>query len=245
MACPNTGESEWVEIYNPDSILYILYNWQIKDALGNSRVFSTTISAQSYAVVTLSSGIINNEGDAVYLDRPDGQRLSSAQLPACHKGKSFVLQSGAWIETSTSTKGAANIIDTSALITDSSEMNDTSSDNQDDNILEESNTSAVSESIPPFSYAAPSSLPLPQLTDLNASSSASPSGVVLSMETKADDHEQDQSSAPFVENTLPFWYEKYFIFTLLGAGSLCVGWSGFQLFQWYTEQYAQNDLQVV
>ncbi len=237
MACPETGESEWVEIYNPDTMFYMLNNWQIKDALGNSRVFSTTISGQSYAVITLSSGIINNEGDVIHLEKPDGQRISSAQLSACHKGKSFIFQDGAWRESATPTKGSANIVSTTTLITDTSgEV----SDNEENLQLETENEREMlpEETAPKNqtnSFVSP--YKLPDLGLFTSTESASPAGTVLGS------HEEEITH--FEDPVTPFWYKKYFIFCLGLIGFAGVGWGSFHLYQWYTEQYAQNDFEAV
>lgn len=69
MTSPESGEQEWIELYNPYSFALPLDEFQIDDGEGGSRpkFLSGTIPPHSYFVVTLSSGIFNNEGDQVRL----------------------------------------------------------------------------------------------------------------------------------------------------------------------------------
>ncbi len=69
MTSPESGEKEWIELYNPYSFALPLDEFQIDDGEGGSRpkFLSGTIPPHSYYVVTLRTGIFNNEGDQVRL----------------------------------------------------------------------------------------------------------------------------------------------------------------------------------
>jgi hypothetical protein len=109
MACPETSEKEWVELYNPDSQSYQLVNWKLKDSVGNTRLLNGSINAQSFAAFDLSSSMLNNDGDSISLETPSGGQLFSDTFGQCQKGHSFVYYDDAWQETVTVTKGTPNI----------------------------------------------------------------------------------------------------------------------------------------
>lgn len=108
MACPNTGDPEWVEIQNLDSSPYILNNWQLKDSQNNSRYFSNSIPAQGFLVVAVTPAMLNNTGgDQVSIVRPDGVTTSWASYLSCEKGKSLIFSGQSW-EIADPTPGLAN-----------------------------------------------------------------------------------------------------------------------------------------
>ena len=70
MANPNTGENEWVELYNDNDYFVTLDNWMIDDQTGGGATpfyFSLTIPAFSYNSVNLSKTMFNNDEDQVNL----------------------------------------------------------------------------------------------------------------------------------------------------------------------------------
>ncbi|HOY60886.1 MAG TPA: lamin tail domain-containing protein [Candidatus Woesebacteria bacterium] len=71
MASPDTGQDEWIEIYNPSSESISLKDFCFYDRLENSRCFydDAIISPLSYFSHSFSSGFLNNDGDTVtFLD---------------------------------------------------------------------------------------------------------------------------------------------------------------------------------
>lgn len=65
---PNSGESEWVELYNNNDFEVELSKWSLDDISngGSAPVtFTLVIPAKQYKVVDLSSSIFNNSGDSV------------------------------------------------------------------------------------------------------------------------------------------------------------------------------------
>lgn len=70
MVNPETGNNEWVEIYNNNDFSVNLNNWYIDDAenSGSSpKKFSIIIDAKNYEVINLTSAIFNNDGDIIRL----------------------------------------------------------------------------------------------------------------------------------------------------------------------------------
>ncbi len=67
MANPDTGQDEWLEIYNPSSESISLKNLCFYDQSKNSRCLSedVSISPFSYFTHSFSSGFLNNDGDTV------------------------------------------------------------------------------------------------------------------------------------------------------------------------------------
>ena len=89
---PQTGENEWVEIYNANDFTVNLTNWYLDD-LENAgslpKKFSLTIQPKSYAVFNLSTSIFNNDADAVRLLDFEKKEKDSFEYQNSQKGKSF------------------------------------------------------------------------------------------------------------------------------------------------------------
>ncbi len=98
MACPNTSESEWVELQNTEDAAYTLTNWQVRDSQNNTRYFTSQIAAQGYVVIPIAPAMLNNTGgDQVSLIRPDGAVASWISYSTCIKGKSLTFNGQNWI----------------------------------------------------------------------------------------------------------------------------------------------------
>jgi hypothetical protein len=114
MACPETGESEWVEFFNPNSTTVTLTGWKLRDSSSNSRTFSLTIAPLQFTATDLSSAILNNDGDALIVLDQSGNEVLSYELPECEKGQSYVFTNGSWISTSSPTKNQMNYLSLNA-----------------------------------------------------------------------------------------------------------------------------------
>jgi hypothetical protein len=67
---PPSGDKEWVELYNGNDFAVQLQNWFIDDIENGGaspKTFSLSVPANGYAVLELSTGIFNNDGDSVRL----------------------------------------------------------------------------------------------------------------------------------------------------------------------------------
>ncbi len=70
MVYPETGEHEWIELYNNNDFPVSLTNWYLDDGENTGstpRPFTLSIEAKIYNTVELSSSIFNNDTDQVRL----------------------------------------------------------------------------------------------------------------------------------------------------------------------------------
>lgn len=92
MANPDTGEKEWVEIYNDNDIAVTLENWSIDDienAGSSPKQFTLTIEAKNYIIYDLSSSMFNNDGDSVRLLDTNKNVIDSFEYTTTTKTKSL------------------------------------------------------------------------------------------------------------------------------------------------------------
>jgi len=92
MVAPNTGEKEWVELYNDNDFSVTLSDWYIDDIAdsGSSpKKISITISAKSYGVIELSTSIFNNSGDTVGLLDFSGNEKNTFTYDYSESGKTW------------------------------------------------------------------------------------------------------------------------------------------------------------
>jgi hypothetical protein len=108
VACPETGEPEWIEFYNPSLSVQNIHNWMIEDSQSNHRSISFVINPQTYYVFEINPGMLNNTGDSLRVKNQNGDLLYSVTFQGCQKGYSFIFQNSQWQEVSTITKGQAN-----------------------------------------------------------------------------------------------------------------------------------------
>jgi hypothetical protein len=107
-ACPVSGETEWIELYNPETQPFTLTNWKVRDASQNSKAVFATIPAQGWGVVSWTGSLLNNTGDTVTFVTPTGEDLWELSFEACQTGQSWVFHQNEWRLTGTPTKGAIN-----------------------------------------------------------------------------------------------------------------------------------------
>lgn len=70
MVYPESGQSEWIELYNGNDFSVSLNNWYIDDIENGGatpKQFSQQIPAKGYATLTFSSSLFNNDQDNVRL----------------------------------------------------------------------------------------------------------------------------------------------------------------------------------
>ncbi len=111
MAYPTEGP-EWIEIIStlPNSIID-LDGMTIYDAAGKILTLNGLLTPdQPYMAFSLNSAKLNNGGDTVYVKNADGHDIDILTYDSSKKGVSWALdESDAWLETTTSTPGAANV----------------------------------------------------------------------------------------------------------------------------------------
>ncbi len=70
MVNPQTGEEEWIELYNNNDFDAVLIRWSvddIEDGGSTPKTFTITIPSRGYSVVELGTSLFNNDGDSFRL----------------------------------------------------------------------------------------------------------------------------------------------------------------------------------
>ncbi|MCX6730884.1 MAG: lamin tail domain-containing protein [Candidatus Roizmanbacteria bacterium] len=89
---PQTGEKEWIEIYNGNDIQVNLKNWYIDDIENGGstpKTFEQIVDPYSYSVIELSSSLFNNDGDSVRLLDMNKNEKDSMEYGKISQGKSM------------------------------------------------------------------------------------------------------------------------------------------------------------
>jgi len=92
IVAPNTGEKEWVELYNDNDFEAKLVDWyidDIEDGGSKPKKFTLNIPAQSYKTVILPNGFFNNSGDSVRLMDFEEQEKGNFSYTSSKKGLSW------------------------------------------------------------------------------------------------------------------------------------------------------------
>jgi hypothetical protein len=92
MVYPETGEKEWIELYNGNGFSVHLDYWYIDDRENSGstpKVFSLTIEAHSFASFDLSTSLFNNDADSVRLLDPFKTEVDSFEYTKGFKNNSF------------------------------------------------------------------------------------------------------------------------------------------------------------
>ena len=92
MVNPESGNNEWVEIYNNNDHSVSLTNWFLDDlenAGSSPKTFSLEVPAKSYKVFNLSSSMFNNDGDSVRLLDFNKTLKDDFEYSSSTQGKTF------------------------------------------------------------------------------------------------------------------------------------------------------------
>lgn len=92
MVAPNTGENEWIELYNDNSYDVTLIDWFIDDvaeAGSTQKKINISIPSYGFALVDLSQSIFNNSSDQVRLVNPLNKEIDSLTYDFSERGFSF------------------------------------------------------------------------------------------------------------------------------------------------------------
>lgn len=131
--------SEFIELFNTGSSAVDVGGWQVDDAEGGSGAYTippgTTIAAGGYVSLTraVTKIALNNDGDTVRLLVPDGSVKGSFSYDDSSEGLSWNRQGSGYVESTTVTPGAANVITTAA--TTAAEAEEGTSTEYSDDIL--------------------------------------------------------------------------------------------------------------
>ncbi len=95
-------EEEWIKIYNENSFGVDLAGWQIRDIQGRSATFTfpqKMILGKSYlTLLRPETGItLNNSGDALKLNNPNGKTVDSVSYKKAPEGESFKRIGDEWV----------------------------------------------------------------------------------------------------------------------------------------------------
>lgn len=105
---------EWIEIFNSNNFEVDLAGWKIKDTAGTPKTFviseNKKIAGFGFLVFARPETKItlNNDGDGVVLQNPNGEIVDSVQIPKTSKGISFARFSSGWQQTANPTPGKIN-----------------------------------------------------------------------------------------------------------------------------------------
>jgi len=113
MPYPETGEPEWVELYNGNDFAVDLGGWYVDDAeLAGSapKKIEITIGPQEYAAVEMTTSMFNNDGDVVRLLDADKKEVDAVEFGPARLNKSChrILFGEADMCLGSPTKNAAN-----------------------------------------------------------------------------------------------------------------------------------------
>lgn len=127
----NSGENEWIELYNTETSAVDLTGWTLHDGAGQIAAPSSTILGSGFFVIELSSNKLNNGGDTIILKNQTGEIIDQVaygdwddgsianNAGASAKGNTIARKvdgqdsnndSNDFAETITPTKSAGNVI---------------------------------------------------------------------------------------------------------------------------------------
>lgn len=92
LTAPESGQGEWVELFNNNDYPVTLHSWFIDDiqnAGSSPQSFTLTINAHSYATIDMQTSIFNNEGDSIRLLNDTGQQKDHITYSQTQQGKSI------------------------------------------------------------------------------------------------------------------------------------------------------------
>jgi len=84
-ACPESGQPQWIKLFNPDNQEYVLHKWHFYNSHNHKRVLNTSIGADSTITVYFRSHLFLKIGDTISLVRPDNTISFTIQTPTCTK----------------------------------------------------------------------------------------------------------------------------------------------------------------
>lgn len=114
---------EFIELLNTGSVVVDVGGWQVDDADGGSSAYTipagTTIAAGGYLSLAraVTKIALNNDGDTVRLLTPDKTVKASFAYGDSSEGQSFNRQGSGYVESTTATPGAVNVITLAATTT--------------------------------------------------------------------------------------------------------------------------------
>lgn len=105
---PSTGNEEWIELYNPNTIAVSLRGWTLADER-TTYSLTQTIQPNDYLVLTKADTKIslNNDGDTITLQNAQGDEVSGASYEDAEIDTSHArTNTGAWVWTTPTPRSA-------------------------------------------------------------------------------------------------------------------------------------------
>lgn len=125
-ACPESGQSEWVEVYNSSSSAIDLQGWYITDASLTTQAITGSVDAHQYQLLFWTRSLLNNSGDSIYVHDAAGTTRASASYTSCETGQTLSLIDGMW-QNGVPTPGAPPLSLTNHAAIDSSPISSVNS----------------------------------------------------------------------------------------------------------------------
>lgn len=240
--CPDTGQSEWIEFYNPNPFSVSLQSWKVKDSSGNTRNITLTLPAYGYGTADLSSAIFNNDGDEAHIVESAGSIILSVELPLCSKGESTVYVDGNWVQTKTPTRNAKNIYSHTSLEEDQTTFSSLATQNT---------TQYGTESASVFFYPSEKNSFLNQNTfetfEATVSASLKPIALpkLMTVSTESSPAAEVETDHPMKELHIPFYFSRPFLISLFVSSFMALAVGGYGVYQWYTERRVEEILETL
>ncbi|MDO9028216.1 MAG: lamin tail domain-containing protein [Candidatus Roizmanbacteria bacterium] len=109
---PPLGEYEWIELYNDESQIVDISQYQLLDLAGNKIKISTQSALPFSFILATSSSVLNNTGDTIYLKNNLGETIEIATYSGTFDSiKTFAKCpdfDGNWFILNLSTKNTSN-----------------------------------------------------------------------------------------------------------------------------------------
>lgn len=96
MACPESGENEWIEVYNAAEIEFTDLELSIIDAADNTRLITANLPSNEYTQISWSGSLLNNSGDSLVVRSSDSTELFTYSFDNCLTKSSWSKIGTAW-----------------------------------------------------------------------------------------------------------------------------------------------------
>lgn len=83
--CPESSESEWLELENATESVLNATNWRVVDESQNTRVFSAVLQP-GVTRITWSGYLLNNTGDSFAIKDESGNTIATSSFSSCTTG---------------------------------------------------------------------------------------------------------------------------------------------------------------
>lgn len=109
---PQTGEYEWVELFNNQNETIDISSFVLSDLANNKLNFATTSAQPLSYILATSSSVLNNTGDTVFLKNAAGETIETASYSGSLTSEKTFARcpdiNGDWFTLSTITKESSN-----------------------------------------------------------------------------------------------------------------------------------------